>query len=202
MDRREVKTSKMLHDALLSLLREMPFEKIEIQAITDRANTARVTFYRHYGTKEELLVDLMADIYEELRSQLTSITAEGLMDFQQTPPIQVLFDFLAQDRTLYKNLLTGSVGALIQRRVRHYLVLQVILTFSAAPQYADQPIALLANSIASQAIGNMIWWLEEDLPYSAAYMARLTHFAAFSGAVALMERYADLKNMPSSGESM
>jgi AcrR family transcriptional regulator len=199
MDRRIVKTRKMLQDALLALLRERPFEKIDIQAITDRANTARVTFYRHYGTKEELLVDMLADIYEELLSELTTITVEGLLDFQQIPPIQVLFDFLQRDPTLYKNLLTGSVGALIQQRVRHYLVLQVVFTFSNTPQYADQPIVLLANSIASQAIGNMMWWLEDDLPYSPAYMARLTHIAAFSGAVAIMERQAELKMTTSAG---
>jgi AcrR family transcriptional regulator len=193
MDRRIAKTRKMLQEALLALLRETPFEKIEIQAITDRANTARVTFYRHYGTKEELLLDMLADIYEELRSELTTISVEGLLDFQQTPPIQVLFDFLQRDRALYKNLLTGSVGALIQRRVRHYLVLQVMLTFSNSPQYADQPIVLIANIIASQAIGNVMWWLEEDLPYSPAYMARLTHLAAFSGAITLMQRHSELK---------
>jgi AcrR family transcriptional regulator len=199
MDRRILKTRKLLQEALLSLLREMPFEKIEIQAITDRANTARVTFYRHYGTKEELLVDMLADIYEELRSKLTTISADGLMDFNQTPPIQVLFDFLQQDRALYKNLLTGSVGTLIQRRVRYYLVLQVVLTFSASPHYADQPIALIANSIASQTIGNMMWWLEEELPYSPAYMARLTHLAAFSGAMTVMERHVELKGLSADG---
>jgi AcrR family transcriptional regulator len=81
MDRRTVKTRQMLQDALFDLLHEKPFEAIDIQEITDRADTARVTFYRHYGTKEELLLDVIETIYQGMQAALQTVSVESLMDF-------------------------------------------------------------------------------------------------------------------------
>jgi AcrR family transcriptional regulator len=193
LDKRIVKTRRMLRESLLALMREKPFEAIDIQDITDRADTARVTFYRHYGTKEELLVDVIENFYQELQGLLETMSVERLIDFEQTPPDQVIFDFLEQDRVLYKKLFTGSVSALIQQRLRHYIVQHVVLTFLASPRYADLPIGLIANHLASCMIGNIMWWLTEDVPYTSAYMARITHWMSLAGAMTLFGRADDLK---------
>lgn len=187
MDRRVVKTRQILQDALLSLLREMPIEQVEIQAITERANTARVTFYRHYGTKEELLLDALENFYEEMKAEIPPISFKGVLDLEQPPPILPLFRFLERDRELNKKLFTGSASALIQQRVRHYIVEQVVLVFSKTPGFADHPVGLIGNHLASNIIGYVMWWLAEDLPYSAEYMARLTHQMAWLGAQSLIE---------------
>lgn len=192
-DRRILKTKHSLQMSLLTLLREIPFETIEIQAITDRANTARVTFYRHYGTKEELLLDVLEGIYQELREKFFIHTIEPIFDFSQMPPVTPLFVFLAQDRVLYKKLLMGSASALIQLRVRRYIVELISTTFKAAPQYVDLPIYLIANQVASTMIGNIMWWLCDDLPILPEEMARLTHVMAWSGAMALVGRSGDIK---------
>jgi AcrR family transcriptional regulator len=196
MDKRIIKTRQMLQEALLSLLREKPFESIEIQAITERANTARVTFYRHYATKEELLLDAIEQVYQLLQSQVAAIPIENALDFRQTPPSYFLFAFLEQDRMLHKKLFTGSVSALLQQRVRHYIVRQVTQTFSAAPRYADLPVGLVANHIASTVIGNIVWWLSEDVPYSAEYMARITHWMGLAGVMTVIGRGDDITLPP------
>ena len=54
-DRRKDRTRQWFQQALLDLIQERGYEDITIQDIVDRANTARVTFYRHYKDKEELL---------------------------------------------------------------------------------------------------------------------------------------------------
>jgi len=192
MDRRIIKTKRSLQDALLGLLREQPFEQIEIQAITDRANTARVTFYRHYGTKEELLLDVLEQIYRQMQKEFCYDSIEQILEFNQTPPIQRLFIFLEQDRLLYKKLLMGTASALIQRRVRQYIVQQIVSKFTAAPRYAEMPIVLIANQIASTVLGNIMWWLGDDLEYSGEYMARITHQMSWSGAMTLAGRSEDI----------
>src|SRR5688572_19983657 len=100
MDRRILRTRRSLQEALIALLREKPLEDIEIQAITERANTARVTFYRHYGTKEELLLDVIESIYQEIQTRLPAGSVEHVLDFRLPPPGQVLFEFLEADRAL------------------------------------------------------------------------------------------------------
>lgn len=196
MDRRTIKTKQMLQDALLSLLREQPFEEIEIQAITDRADTARVTFYRHYGTKEELLGDVIETVYQNMQAALQAVSVEQVLDANQTPPNQILFDFLERDRALYKKLFTGSISAFIQQKLRHYIVQQTMMTFGTAPQYADLPLGLVANHMASCVIGNIMWWLSEDVPYSAQYMARITHWTAIIGVMTLIGRQNELTPPP------
>ncbi len=196
MDRRTVKTRQMLQDALLALLHEQAFEDIEIQAITDRADTARVTFYRHYGTKEELLADVIETIYQDMERVMKAVSVERLMDFRQPPPNLILFDFLERDRALYKKLFTGSISAFIQQRLRYYVVQQVMMTFSAAPKYADLPIGLIANHCASCLIGNIMWWLSEDVPYSGAYMACITHWTSMIGVMTLIGRGDELTMPP------
>jgi len=196
MDRRALKTRQLLQDALLALLHEHPFENIEIQAITDKADTARVTFYRHYGTKEELLADVIETVYQQMESVMQAVSVERLMDFRQPPPNLILFDFLERDRALYKKLFMGSISAFIQQRVRHYVVQQVMMTFSSAPKYADLPIGLIANHTASCLIGNIMWWLSEDVPYSGLYMARITHWTAMMGIMTLIGRADELTLPP------
>jgi AcrR family transcriptional regulator len=194
-DRRIVKTRQGLQAAFLSLLREMPFEKIEIQEITDRANTARATFYRHYGTKEELLLDVIEHIYEELIAQRRAISVDQILDFRQPPPAQMLFSFLERDRALQKKLFSGSVSALIQQRIRHYIVEQIIQAFTAMPLYADLPVVLIANHVASVTIGNIMWWLLDDLPYSGEYIARLSYWMGLAGALTVIG-HGDKLTMP------
>lgn len=192
MDRRIQKTRQGLQEALLTLLKEKSLEEIDIKEITDTANTARVTFYRHYGTKEELLIDTIEMIYQEFESTFTVLTAEQTLDFNATPPSQSLFELLNTDRAFYKKLFTGSASAIIQRRMRHYIVQEVTKMFGANPKYANLPLFLIGNHIASVNIGNIMWWLADDLPYSPQYMATITHRIAMLGVMNLVGRGDEL----------
>jgi hypothetical protein len=140
--------------------------------------------------------DVIETIYRQMEPLLQGIPVESLMDFRQDPPVQILFDFIEQDRGLYKKLFTGSVSAMIQQRVRHYIVQQVALTFSSAPRYADLPVGLIANHIASCTLGNIMWWLAEDVPYSGAHMARMTHWMALAGVMTCIGRGDELTLPP------
>ena len=188
MDRRIQKTRQGLQAALLALLREKNLEEIEIQEITDLANTARVTFYRHYRTKEELLLDTIEQIYQDFEAGFPERSIEEVLDFRLPPPMYPAFEMLEKDRAFYKKVFTGSIGMLIQQRMRHYAVQQVMQTFGASPRFANLPLFLIANHIASVAIGNLTWWLADDLPYSALYMAQITHWMSLTGAMALVGR--------------
>jgi AcrR family transcriptional regulator len=188
MDRRIERTKHSLQDALLSLIRQQPYEDIEIQAIADRAGTARVTFYRHYATKAELLFDCLASIYDRIMAVMTPYELETVLDFRREPPCLALFEFLETDRELYRRLALGSMGALVQQRVRTYIVDENLRMFGQSARYADLPLGLIANHIASCVVGNVVWWLTDENAYSAEYIARMTHAMAITGALALVGR--------------
>ena len=54
-DARQVRSRHALHQALLALLEEKPFDQITVREISARAGTGYATFFRHYPTKEALL---------------------------------------------------------------------------------------------------------------------------------------------------
>lgn len=62
-DPRIVQSKTALRQAFLSLMEKKNFDKITITEIAERAGVARLTFYLHYETKEELLLDIFDDLF-------------------------------------------------------------------------------------------------------------------------------------------
>lgn len=60
-------TRRLLRDALLQLLREMPLEKISVSALCRTAGINRTTFYHHYQTPNDVLVAIENELVEELK---------------------------------------------------------------------------------------------------------------------------------------
>ena len=56
MDLRKERTLKSLRQAMVELLHEKPFDNITVSEICDRAIVRRPTFYRHFQSKEDLLL--------------------------------------------------------------------------------------------------------------------------------------------------
>ena len=58
-DKRIIKTKKNLRESLLSLMTEIPFDKITVNALCEKAVINRMTFYKHYKDKYDLFGDVM-----------------------------------------------------------------------------------------------------------------------------------------------
>ena len=48
--------------ALLQLMEEKPFNRISITEITKKAGVSRVTFYRHYTSKEDIFIKKLSNL--------------------------------------------------------------------------------------------------------------------------------------------
>ncbi|MDR1330159.1 MAG: TetR/AcrR family transcriptional regulator [Oscillospiraceae bacterium] len=71
MENQRVRLSKaLLKEALLTLLRTKPIEKITIYDICDIAQINRSTFYRYYGSQYELLTAVENDLFAEIEKHL------------------------------------------------------------------------------------------------------------------------------------
>lgn len=67
-DLRVVRTRKLLCKALFELLEEVPFDKISVTDICDKAMVHRATFYNHFESKEHLLEYAIDELKEGLFS--------------------------------------------------------------------------------------------------------------------------------------
>jgi len=182
-DRRAVRTRRWLRNAFLELVLQKPYEAITIQDITEQADTARVTFYRHYKDKEELLLDCLEGLYCELSQHLEELSIERASDPNEPVPILMLYQYLDANFQLYRTLLTGPVAALVSRRLRQYIAEAVVATIAKAanPEALVVPLDVLANQLAASFMGMIEWWLENDRPYPMAYVAKVSYWYALLG---------------------
>ena len=66
MDRRQRKTRKAIFDAFISLLSKRNFNDITVGEIIELADVGRATFYAHFETKDFLLKDLCAELFDHI----------------------------------------------------------------------------------------------------------------------------------------
>ncbi len=81
MDRRVLRSRRMLVDALGKLLKKRDFNELSIQEIVDKADLTRATFYLHYSDKTALLEAMSTERFGEMlrKRGITSAIGEGAL---------------------------------------------------------------------------------------------------------------------------
>jgi AcrR family transcriptional regulator len=167
-DRRVRRTRKLLAEALISLVLDKGYDAITIKDITDRADVAHATFYRHYRDKDELLMQKLAEIVEEIT------------DFTREPNLQdaegyLIFKHAQENSALYRILL-GSPGALqVRQSIQQAIATDLMNT--CPPIYSPQntliPGDIAAHHIAGSLLLLIEWWLNHDMPYPPHRMGKI-----------------------------
>ncbi|MCU0479774.1 MAG: TetR/AcrR family transcriptional regulator [Anaerolineae bacterium] len=184
-DLRVKRTEKALRNALMSLVGKKGYDAITIQDIVDEAETSRVTFYRHYRDKNELLNACLDTIYDELIQCLEPCSLVNLNP--EKPPILILYKYLEQNLDLYRAILNSQGSAAIHKRIRDYLAQAVYheiveeLTMRQLLNKTPIPIQLVSLQVAVGELGLVLWWMDNPTAYSAEYMAQVSHRMNFWG---------------------
>jgi AcrR family transcriptional regulator len=167
IDRRILRTRKLLWEALIALIEEKDYSEITIQDIADRANVNRVTFYLHYRDKQDLLVKSVEVIFEELVAKTAPLTGEAFR--LDVPPegMTLVYRHIAENAKFYRKLLGENGIPLLVDRLRRFLAELTMQRFRLAmPPGSPGPVPLevVAEYAAGSIIGLITWWLENDMP--------------------------------------
>ncbi len=74
MENQRIRLSKaMLKNGLLELLSEKPLQKITISEICNKSEINRTTFYKYYGSQQDLLDDICKDFLNDIENGLTQL---------------------------------------------------------------------------------------------------------------------------------
>lgn len=171
-DPRVIRSRQLLRAALISLIPEKGFGAISVQDIADRATLNRATFYLHYQDKTELLMDA----FEELIAHATPLPPEdGVPDPASAPAsIERVFNRIAEHADFFRVMLAEENVPAFAARVRAY-VEEVGLKWLSVLQPDDEkvvvPREIAINFIGSAYLGIIVWWLQNDRPYTAEFMA-------------------------------
>ena len=154
-DRRVQKTRLALRDALISLLEESGWDDINIQALCERANVGRSTFYLHFQNKEELLVSGLNDLRAGLRIQaaLANKGTSGSLPF-----VRGLIEHVYEQRALFRAIIGRRSGHVVQKRFRE-MVNQLVEEEISLPATGWQREAG-ARYVAGALVELLAWWVD------------------------------------------
>jgi AcrR family transcriptional regulator len=77
-DRRVQRTRRLLHEAIVALIRERGWDAITVQDVCERADVGRSTFYVHFADKEELLISGFGELSRQLREHVRGGAGKSL----------------------------------------------------------------------------------------------------------------------------
>lgn len=166
LDRRVKRTHQLLGDALIDLILEKGYDAVTIRDITERADVAYVTFFRHYDDKSELLTKRLQELLEEL-DEIThedNRATEGLL----------IFRHVQQNAPLYRIVLTSAGAYEVRKRLRCFLT-DHLMACCEPFKNPNQPTPpeVAANHFAAGLLSLIEWWLENDMPYPPERMAQI-----------------------------
>ena len=163
-DLRTRRTRLALRDALLDLIQTKGFDAIVVQDLADRAMINRVTFYKHYRDKYDLLEHTMQDLLAELSGPVGKLL--------EVPEDQAVFDALvhwlesvSRHASFYRAMLGKQGNPAFAAQLRGYLeamVSEIILQQRPRPAVVAPEGLVDLRFIASGFLGVTEWWLEQQ----------------------------------------
>ena len=174
-DRRVQRTRTLLKNALMQLIDEKGYDAVTIQDITERANLGRTTFYLHYVSKDDLLLDHHQDFASHI--VLQPLSYDELMNDRPAPAFAQFLQGLADGKAIYLKVTNGKDADLILQGVRQQMMDN--LSASLQDAFADsQPtiaLEMLVNYIIGAQLTYIDWWLTNRTSYDAQTVAEMLH---------------------------
>ena len=140
-DARVVRTKNELRSGLFRLLRDRPLEKVSVKEICAETGINKMTFYKHYGDKYDLLDDciknVVLNIIEEVGTNYVVGCPEELPELLAQITIRIIDKSLEhRDAILSMSQGTDSLGLEIVKGAVDQIADKYLSTLSVRYQYA------------------------------------------------------------------
>lgn len=180
-DRRIRRTRREIRAALVMLMREKGFESVTVREIAERAGINRTTFYFHFRDKYDLLDQCIDEVLEEFAQALRAVEGGGGRPCFPPDDRQVAahFEHVAENAELYAVLLGRNGVPAFGKRMRKiiqdlfYEKYEALLEVAGARNTALASKEAVCAYAASAHFGLIEWWLDQGMPHTPLYMARL-----------------------------
>lgn len=175
LDRRVQRTRSLLNKALMDLIQEKGYDNVTIEDITERANLGRTTFYLHYQSKDDLLIDHHDDLASQLN--LDSLNREQLLGAEPQAEMVAFLQQLNQSVEIYEAFTKAKEAAFIMHNVRERTMnnLRESLTKAFPETVPSPPLELLAQYIVGAQFSLLDWWVTNETAYTPEQVATMLH---------------------------
>jgi AcrR family transcriptional regulator len=173
IDPRVRRTRRILQDALVSLILEKDYSSISIKEITDRAEVAYITFFRHYNGIDELLMEVLDEGLAELLYHIASLAGKPDGPINEIEG-RLIFEYIHQKSDLFRILLKSQSV----RRIRNSVIQNIATIFHDSCTFLRQPNSQVPANIASNHMATSLlalieWWLENKMNPPPAQMGKI-----------------------------
>ena len=173
IDPRVKRTRRLLRDALVSLILKKDFASITIREITERAEVAYITFYRHYESLDQLLMEVLDEGLVELMTHIETLAKQSDRSSLETEG-RLIFEFIGQKADLFHILIKSQSVTRVRKRVVSNI--SAIFQKSCVPleRLGNQvTINIASNHIATSLLSLIEWWLENNMKPSPIEMGKV-----------------------------
>lgn len=164
-----------LYEGLLQLMENIPFERISISALCETAGVSRMTFYRSYSTKEEILLQHLDECFAVYLKHLQAMKAPSAYEVSIS-----FFAFWSSSESHFLELIVknGLAPLLVER---FYVYLQTLLPFLFG---STDPKSFVRSFLAGGLYQMLIDWVKDGSRTSIEEMAAF--LAAGSSSLAML----------------
>lgn len=187
VDPRVKKTRRFLREALLQLISEKGFDAITVKDLTQYAEINRATFYQHYYDKFDLLDQNIEDMLLNLVVTVGPKNRDELIGYGEEPSLVYvrLFEFISGNAAFFQIMLGKNGIPSFQTRMLKMIQNFVSETLEEIQPHHEKmlvPKDIFIHYVTYANFGLITYWLENDMHYSAKYMAKQMSNLAFAGA--------------------
>jgi len=173
VDPRVRRTRRLLRDALGSLMLEKDFASISIKEITERAEVAYITFFRHFESLDQLLMEILDEGLGELQGHIETLAKQSETTALETEG-RLIFEYIGQKADLFRILFKSQSVTRIRKKVIQNIA--VIFQKSCLPLARlgnPTATAILSNHIATSLLALIEWWLDNKMKPAPTQMGKV-----------------------------
>ena len=175
---RQHDTRQAVFDAFARLFARENYADITVQQIIGAAHIGRSTFYDHYRSKEALLDDLCAEMFQHIAANDPRTLEDH--GFAQTrgelmPVLAHLLFHLREDNARLRGLLIGESAGLFLRKIVPYLRELIRANLNVAEwseRFPGTPEDFIVNHLVGSFNAAVTWWISQDFRQSPIVVAQ------------------------------
>ncbi|MFN1921249.1 TetR/AcrR family transcriptional regulator [Clostridioides difficile] len=173
IDRRTIRTKKMIRSALAELIDEKGFNNISVTDLTQRADINRGTFYLHYVDKYDLLERIENEIIQEIEEETKHLDSSNMMEIDTSseplPFMVKLFEYFRKNSVIIKSILGPKGDPTFERKIKKFIETnlfekQKLINFNIDEAIISEEYFI--QYILSADLGVIQYWLEKNMKES------------------------------------
>jgi AcrR family transcriptional regulator len=173
VDPRVRRTRRLLREALVSLMLEKDFSTISIKEITERAEVAYITFFRHFESLDQLLMEILDEGLGELQAHIETLAKESETSALEMEGM-LIFEYIGQKADLFRILFKSqSVTRVRKKVVRNIATIFQKSCLPLARSGNTLATAILSNHIATSLLALIEWWIDNNMKPAPAQMGKV-----------------------------